>query len=147
MAKTKKAPAAKPVKQLPKRYSVGADPEQLDKTPIELPVNYRHPLSLEQMIAQALANEMTNKGDGSPETWEEANDFDVPDDEELDFTRYTLKEVDEVDPVLSQMDPETADAFKEFLKSREKPSEAPEATTHSSATPEPNGSSEAVGSS
>lgn len=147
MAKRSKATAAK---QLPRRYHRANDAEVLDNTPIELPAGYRTPLGLDEMIARAVANELSLKQDDDPETWDEANDFEVPDDELLDFSPYTLKEVVEVDPVTSQMDPETADAFREFLKSRENASEAPESANSEKAAsrpPEPNGPSEAVGSS
>lgn len=75
-------------------------PDGLDRTPVEMPVGYDEPLSLEEMIAKFVATELQSSDDEF-ETWEEADDFEIEDAEQelLDMSPYTLTDVqDEVPP-------------------------------------------------
>lgn len=51
-----------------------------DPTPVELPVGYEHPESLEQMIARMIRFESARAEAEGLESFEEADDFDVSDD-------------------------------------------------------------------
>lgn len=51
-----------------------------DPTPVELPVGYEHPESLEAMIARMIRYESLRAEEAGLESFEEADDFDVSDD-------------------------------------------------------------------
>lgn len=58
-----------------------------DNTPVELPIGYRVPETLESMIARLITNSQFNQARhaAGEETFEEADDFDT-DEDEPDFT-------------------------------------------------------------
>lgn len=54
--------------------------ELCDPTPIEVPVGISRPLTMQEMLAQYVRSEMQlARLNADPESWEEANDFDVDD--------------------------------------------------------------------
>ena len=68
--------------------------EVLDKTPIEIPLGYTAPLTLDENIAQAIRNNDFNKANAELETFEESDDFEIEDKEEIDFNgQYDVKEM------------------------------------------------------
>lgn len=71
---------------------VGA--ELPDSTPMEIPLGAEVPESLQQMFGRMLFQEVSQRADAAGmETFEEANDFDIPEgDPTLDETLYTLEE-------------------------------------------------------
>lgn len=63
------------------RYPAGARKEHLDGKPMALPVGFRRPPSLIDQMRSMIRNELSEAANrGGRETFEEANDFDVPDD-------------------------------------------------------------------
>lgn len=53
--------------------------EVLDKTPVELPIGYKHPMSLPERMKIMIKEELSRAAEQSGyETWEEANDFNIP---------------------------------------------------------------------
>lgn len=69
-----------------------------DPTPIELPVGFEHPEPLEEMIARMIRVAGQNAAREGFETFEEADDFDVDDDETIE-SEYQLKEMKDEYPV------------------------------------------------
>lgn len=56
--------------------------EVLDPTPVELPIGYKHPKTLEERIQEAIRQELSQVASKEGyETFQEANDFDVGDDD------------------------------------------------------------------
>lgn len=51
-----------------------------DPTPLAVPVGFRHPPSMQEMIKQYIRRELSEQASqAGAETLEEANDFDIPD--------------------------------------------------------------------
>lgn len=67
-----------------------------DKTPVELPIGYRAPETLEQLIARLVRNQQTQNyiAAQGAETFEEADDFDVDDDQEM-TSPYEMNQMQE----------------------------------------------------
>lgn len=52
-----------------------------DQTPVARPVNFRPPPSMQELIRQYVRTELSRQADlAGDETFEEADDFDIPDD-------------------------------------------------------------------
>lgn len=74
---------------LPKRYG-RPDPEELDPTPLEMPLGACTPPPLSHMIATMVRQAIeTEKGD-EMETYDEANDFTEDDPDTLAMSQYEL---------------------------------------------------------
>lgn len=66
-----------------------------DDTPVEVPLNFRRPLTLQEEIQRLIRNQMSqNAAAQGFESFEEANDFDVDDDADP-FTQYEVAEMQE----------------------------------------------------
>lgn len=68
-----------------------------DPTPIEVPLNYRRPEPLAEMIARMIRVESHNAERNGMETFEEADDLEIPDEEgdlALD-SKYTVVDMEE----------------------------------------------------
>jgi len=65
------------------RYPGGSRKEHVDSTPMSVPVGFRRPPSLIEQMRSMIRNEMSQAAQlKGRETFEEANDFDMPDDPE-----------------------------------------------------------------
>lgn len=96
MAKEKKATAAK---QLPSHHGGIPEPEDLDPTPMEMPLGSCKPTPLNELIARAVHAQLQAEKNAEQETWDEANDFEPDEPEDtLDFSPYELTEVEEEIP-------------------------------------------------
>lgn len=73
--------------------------EILDDTPVEFPLGYEHPLSLDEKIAQAIRQNDFNKLNNQLETFEEADDFEVDDDLEEFTSQYETKDMVDEYPI------------------------------------------------
>lgn len=73
--------------------------EKLDNTPVELPLGFQHPETLEDRIKRLVRTSVSAQAqtDGE-ETFEEADDFDIPDDDSDPVTPYEL----DFDPALGR---------------------------------------------
>lgn len=81
-----------------------------DPTPVELPVGYKAPLPLEVRMRAMIKNEMSDFAQKQGfETWEEANDFNLPD--ESDDGLFT-----DEDELVAANDPFVERAFHEKSK-------------------------------
>ena len=70
--------------------------EILDHTPVEIPLGYKAPETLDEKIARAVRHEMFSQQNRDLETFAEADDFDVDDGEDIDFTsQYEVKDMSE----------------------------------------------------
>lgn len=75
--------------------------EKLDTTPVEMPLGFQHPEPLEERIRRLIRSSVSDHAhDQGAETFEEADDFDIPDDDsdpitpfEMDFDPSLGKEV------------------------------------------------------
>lgn len=66
-----------------------------DPTPVELPLGFRRPPSIHELIKAAVRDEMSREAESQGmETFDEADDFDVDDDEEIN-SPYELTEMQE----------------------------------------------------
>lgn len=78
-----------------------------DQTPIELPVGVRRPESLNDMMRRMIRTSLSQyAADQGEETFEEANDFDIPDDDPTVSNTQYQEMSDEV--TLTQEDPRQA---------------------------------------
>lgn len=71
--------------------------EVLDKTPVEMPLGYEKPESLESMIARMIRHTSTMAQKQGFESEEEANDFDDDDDNEMK-SEYQFTDMQEENP-------------------------------------------------
>lgn len=79
----------------PRRMGVGPDPEKLDDTPVAMPLGCEQPESLDQKIARYVGAAIQSQNQDEFETFDEANDFDEPEEPGLlDFSPYELKELE-----------------------------------------------------
>lgn len=92
------------VKEVVKRLSSRGH-EIPDPTPVVLPVGFKHPPTIQQMVQAAIRTQFdTYAREKGEETWEQANDFDTGEDEDM-RSPYELS--DEVGvPVVAELTPQ-----------------------------------------
>lgn len=68
-----------------------------DQTPVEMPIGYRRPLTMEERMQKYIREEMSRRAaDDGMESFEEADDFDVEDEDEYDpISGYEMSELQE----------------------------------------------------
>lgn len=70
--------------------------EILDQTPVALPAGLKRPPSLQERIRQFVRTELSRQAEEQgQESFEEADDFDIPDEEEGPLSRYELSPMQE----------------------------------------------------
>lgn len=77
----------------------------LDKTPVEVPLGLKRPLTLREEMMRFIRTEMSLQAQSKADSFEEANDFDV-DEEEFPWERSATK----------YLDPEDGDYFEPDLE-------------------------------
>lgn len=89
MAKQKAAPEARAA--LPRRLS-GPTVDDIDRTPVEMPVGFMRPTPLEDIIARMVRQAVEEEKNEPFETMEEADDFEEDPEhaELLDLSPYTF---------------------------------------------------------
>ncbi|AXL15460.1 hypothetical protein [Microviridae sp.] len=75
------------------------EPKKLDPTPMELPAGYATPRPLAEVIAGMVRQAVEAEKGEEFETPEEADDFDMDDDDLLDMSPYELNELTEQEPL------------------------------------------------
>lgn len=76
--------------------------EKLDHTPVAVPVDSGPP-TLREQVRELVRHELSRAAaQGGWETFEESDDFDIPDDEDLPLTPYEMQEM--ADDVLDSFD-------------------------------------------
>jgi hypothetical protein len=95
-----------------------------DPTPIELPAGYMHPTPLPELIARMVKEAIEEEKGESYETIEDADDFDVDDDDLLDLSPYELTELHDEEP----LEKPTISAEQPAETPSQTPSEAPQET-------------------
>lgn len=75
------------------------EPKELDTTPLEMPVGYQQPTPLQDLIAKMVREAVESEKEEEFETIEDADDFEIEDDELLDFSPYELVELEEDEPL------------------------------------------------
>lgn len=79
---------------------------ECDDTPVEMPVGYKQPTSLQDFIAQAVRTAVSQETEDEFDSIEEADDFEVDsDDGLLDFSPYELTELQDEEPILETPTP------------------------------------------
>ncbi len=69
--------------------------EHLDLTPVELPIGYDKPLPLREEMRRFIRTEMSLQAEAlGDETFDESDDFDVPEDQEV-ISQYELSDMQE----------------------------------------------------
>lgn len=97
--------AAKPRQTPPARWGNPAgDPEELDTTPVEMPVGYNHPRPLQDLIATMVRQAVQDEQNDSFGTMEDEDDFEEETDELLDFSEYELTDIQAEEPLLNPDD-------------------------------------------
>lgn len=72
------------------------DPEDLDKTPLEIPLGACRPEPLASIVARMVRQQVEAKEAAEFESFEESDDFDMPEDDGLlDMSPYEFVEMDE----------------------------------------------------
>ncbi len=79
--------------------------EMPDQTPIELPLGYEHPQTLEEKIAQCINQNEFNKLNNEIETFEEADDFEIDEEEGEVVSQYEFKEMQD-EPIYNRSEPD-----------------------------------------
>lgn len=75
--------------------------EILDTTPIEVPLHYRRPESLEEKLKRVVHNELSQAAAAREmETFEESDDFDVEDDQDTLPSKYEMTDMQEEQPLI-----------------------------------------------
>lgn len=94
-------------KRLPDHHGGATEPEYNSGIPVELPAGACRPKSLQEIIARMVFSEVQSREKSEAESWDEANDFDIPDelDNQLDFSPYELKDLQEEEPLQSSPQP------------------------------------------
>lgn len=70
--------------------------EYPDPTPVEVPLHFRRPPTLQEQIKAMVRGELSrHAADQGMESFEEADDFDVGDVDELPFSRHELTPMQE----------------------------------------------------
>lgn len=109
-----------------------AEEKPMDTTPVEMPMGYITPTPLHDLIASMVRQAVEEEKDDEFETIEEADDFDMPDDELLDMSPYEFDDLVEEEP----------------LEAPQTPSEAPQETNSTEPSPTSGGGDEnAIGKS
>lgn len=76
-------------------YTKGFKEEIPDKKPVALPVGFERPEPLESMIARLIRVESVRAGQQGLETFEEADDFDLDDEEGNLVSQYQMTDMQE----------------------------------------------------
>lgn len=67
-----------------------------DDTPVEMPLGFKHPPTIQEMIQQAIRVEMSRQAaEQGMESFEESDDFEVGEEFEDNLTPFELKEMQE----------------------------------------------------
>lgn len=127
-------------KILPKR---GA--EKVDKTPVTIPVNLRRSESMDERIRRILAHSASQHAiENDLETFEEADDFDIPDDPidpstpwEHDFDMPAMQAIDAGVVKKPEIDPARARELREKYARKPKPKKTPLEDAIDKTPPEP----------
>lgn len=85
--------------------------EKADPTPAALPVGYKHPLSLDQKIQLMVRSAVSAAADEQGyETFDEANDFEIGDNDPMDST------FDDEDTAIAVNDPYVKEAVNDLRR-------------------------------
>lgn len=75
------------------RMASGREFDDLDETPIEMPLGASHPTPLADLIASMVKTAVEQQTGDDFDTPEEADDFEEEDPDTLDLTRYEFEEL------------------------------------------------------
>ena len=75
------------------------DQQKLDTTPVEMPLGYRTPTPLQDLIASMVREAVALETGEDFETPEEADDFEVEDEELLDLSPYEITALQDEEPI------------------------------------------------
>ena len=89
----KKAAAGGARPTTPEHWGGEPDPEELDKTPVEMPFSAAKPTPINEIVARLVAAHLEHETGQSLETFEEADDFEPEDEDHLDMSPYELSEL------------------------------------------------------
>lgn len=73
----------------------GAPEVLADTTPMEMPVGFNRPLTLQEQIARMVRNAVEMERGDDFGSWEDEDDFEEEDPNTLDLSRYELQELQE----------------------------------------------------
>lgn len=83
--------------------------EILDSRPIEVPLNFQRPLTLQEEIRRMIAVEASHAADvAGLESFQEADDFEIDDEEEPFQSAYEITEMIPDGPSREDIDPTTS---------------------------------------
>lgn len=102
------------------------EPKKLDTTPLELPAGVTAPRPLADVIARMVRDAIQEEKGEEFETPEEADDFDMDDDELLDLSPYEMTDLTEEEPLPK---PTLRVDTSEDEPDEDKPKEAPQEET------------------
>lgn len=80
----------------------------MDTTPVEMPMGYITPTPLQDLIARMVRQAVEEEKDDEFESIEEADDFDMPDDDLLDMSPYEFDDLEEEEPIERPQTPSEA---------------------------------------
>ncbi len=86
--------------EVQKKFRGSPHVKEMDSTPVEMPVGYSHPPSLQDMVAKMVRHAVVEERGEDFETIEEADDLEVEDDELLlNFSDYEIDDLTEEQPI------------------------------------------------
>lgn len=109
--------------------------EILDQTPVSLPIHYDRPEPIHQRIRRMVLEAIAAQKGEDVETFEDANDFEIPDDPTSFDTEYTEPDLDP--PPALQYTPEEIAAAKAAVEALRASKTTPEPSTSPSVDPAP----------
>lgn len=84
--------------------------EILDTTPVEVPLHYRRPETLEEKLKRVVHNELSMAASARDmETFEESDDFDVEDDQDTLPSKYEMTDMQEEQPLMRRANSDVQD--------------------------------------
>ena len=113
--------------RLRKMFRGGSTVDEMDKTPVEMPLGYIQPQPLEAMIASMVRQAVENQEAEEFETYEEANDFEPEPEDTLDFSAYNIEPMVSMDlPDAGDPDPTRPPEEGAFTETSPAPNHDPE---------------------
>lgn len=82
------------------------DPKPMNTDPVEMPIGFKRPKSLQEMMATMIRNAIEQEKEQEHDSWEEANDFEEEDPDTLNLSPYEFDDLQPEDLPSADLEPE-----------------------------------------